>query len=172
MRRGSVFVLLVVSAVLLTAGFRSSSAPIRPGGKLGTMTLVRGAEPTADDELWRFCKPALPKPGVYRRTCFVPRVERLFIGYGDWERTRKAVDSVWKELTWNLSLDGRQVDLPRFGTSYRTLYYFPAAGGKNVVLREWSVIVVGATPGKHVIRYRSVSRTLGTTDATWKFTTR
>jgi hypothetical protein len=26
------------------------------------------------------------------------------------------------------------------------------------------------TPGKHVIRYRSASRSLGTTDATWTFT--
>jgi hypothetical protein len=49
---------------------------------------------------------------------------------------------------------------------------FPAAGGKQVILREWSVIVIGVTPGKHVLRYRSESRSLGTTDATWTFTVR
>ena len=84
-------------AVMVGAG-----PPVRPGGKIGTMTLVRGIEHRADDEIWRFCKAVIPKPGRYRRTCFVPRVERLFIGYGDWERTRKALDSAWRQLKWDL----------------------------------------------------------------------
>ena len=170
MRRGSVFVLVALAVALLAGGFRSSPPPVRPGGKIGTMTLVRGIEHGADDEIWRFCNAVIPKPGRYRRTCFVPRVERLFIGYGDWERTRKALDSRWRQLRWDLWFDGRQVDLPRFGTSERTLYYFPPAGGKNVILREWSVVLVGVASGKHVVRYRSSSRSLGTTDATWTFT--
>jgi hypothetical protein len=169
MRRASVLVLL--PAVMLALGFRSSPPPLGPGGKIGAMTLVREIEHQADAELWgSFCDAVLPKPGRYRRTCFVPRVQRLFIGYGDWERTRKALDSVWKQLTWSLWFDGHRVDLPRFGTSERTLYYFRPAGGKNVILREWSVTLVGVTAGKHVIRYRSASRSLGTTDATWTFT--
>jgi hypothetical protein len=168
-RRGSVFVLLAVAVVLLAGGFRGSPPPVRPGGKIGTMTLVRGIEDRADDEIWRFCNAVIPKPGRYRRTCFVPHIERLFVGYGDWERTRKALDSAWKQLTWDLWFDGRRIDLPRFGTSERTLYYFPA-GGKNAILREWSVTLLWVTSGKHVIRYRSQSRSLGTTDATWKFT--
>jgi hypothetical protein len=170
-RRGSVFVLLPVTALLLASGFRSSPPPVAPGGKIGAMTLVRGIEHKADAELWgMFCDATIPKPGRYRRTCSVPHVQRLFIGYGDWERTRKALDSVWKQLKWDLWFDGRRVDLPRFGTSERTLYYFRPAGGKNVILREWSVTLIGVTPGKHVIRYRSASRSLGTTDATWTFT--
>ena len=172
MRRRSVFVVLVVAAALLVSGFHSSPPPIEPGGKIGTMTLVRGIEPKADDELWRFCAPAIPKPGTYHRTCFVPHIERLFIGYGDWERTRKALDSAWKQLKWDLWFDGRRVDLPRFGTSERTFHYFAPAGGKNAILREWSVTLLRVTSGKHVIRYRSQSRSLGTTDATWTLTTR
>ena len=172
MRRGSVFllVLLPVTAVLLGSGFGHSPPPVGPGGKIGTMTLARGIEHKADDEIWRFCKAVIPKPGPYRRTCFVPRVERLFIGSGDWERTRKALDSAWRQLKWDLWVDGRRVDLPRFGISERTLYYFAPAGGKTVILREWSVTLVGVTSGKHVIRYRSASRSLGTTDATWTLT--
>ena len=168
-RRDSVFVLLAVVVVLLAGGFRNSPPPVRPGGKIGTMTLVRGIEGRADDEIWQFCKAAIPKPGRYRRRCFVPQVKRLFIGYGDWERTEKALDSVWRQLQWELWFDGRRVDLPRFGTSERTLYNF-VPGGKNVILREWSVTLVGVTAGKHVIRYRSAHRSLGTTDATWTLT--
>ena len=70
-------------------------------------------------------------------------------------------------MKWDLWFDGRQVSLPRFGTSERTLYAFPPAGGKDAILREWSVTLIGVTPGKHAIRYRSASRSLGTTDATW-----
>jgi len=175
-RRGSVFLLLLlpVTAVLLGTGFSNSPPPVGPGGKIGAMTLARGIEHKADAELWGplGCDGVIPKPGRYRRTCSVPFVRRLFIGYGDWERTRRALDSVWKQLKWDLWLDGRHVNLSRFGTSERTLYYFRPAGGKNVILREWSVILIGVTPGKHVIRYRSASRSLGTTDATWTFTTR
>ena len=171
MRRGRVFVLLPVTAALLGSGcFRNSPPPVGPGGKIGATTLARGIEHKADAELWgMFCDATLPKPGRYRRTCSVPRAQRLFIGYGDWERTRKALDSAWKQLKWDLWFDGRHVSLSRFGTSERTLYAFRPAGGKNVVLREWSVTLIGVTLGKHAIRYRSASRSFGTTDATWTF---
>jgi hypothetical protein len=176
-RRASVFVLLAVSLVLLGSGFRTAPSLVGPGDKIGTMTLVRGAEHDADIELWGlYCDAVIPKPGRYRRTCpsppFVPRLRSLFIGYGDWERTRNALDSVWKQLKWELWCDGRRVNLSRFGTDDRPLYHFSGAGGKQVILREWSVIVMGVTNGKHLIRYRSTSRSLGTTDATWTFTVR
>jgi hypothetical protein len=50
--RGRVFVLLPVTALLLGGGFRSSSPPLAPGGKIGAMTLIRGIEQSADAELW------------------------------------------------------------------------------------------------------------------------
>jgi hypothetical protein len=43
-RRGSVFVLAAVGVLLLAGGFRSAPPPVGPGGKIGTMTLVRGIE--------------------------------------------------------------------------------------------------------------------------------
>jgi hypothetical protein len=170
MRRGSAGVLLLaVTAALLAAGFRGSAPAAGPGAKIGAMTLVRGNEHEADDELWgRYCASSTPKPGRYSRTCTVPRVQRLFIGYGDLEPTMSASVSAWKKLKWKLWLDGRPVDLPPFGTDVRTLVTVQI-GGKNAVLREWSVILTGATPGKHVIRYRNTSPA-GVTDATWTFT--
>jgi hypothetical protein len=171
------FVLLVVTAALIASGLRSAPPLVGPGDKIGTMTLIRGSEREADTELWGlYCDAVIPTPGRYRRTCssppFVPHLRRLFIGYGDWERTRKALNSVWKQLKWDLWFDGHRVNLSRFGYSERRLYNFPAAGGRQVLLREWSVIVAGVTKGRHVIRYRSTSRSLGTTDATWTFIVR
>jgi hypothetical protein len=80
----------------------------------------------------------------------------------------KASTSAWKQLKWELWLDGRSVDLTPFGTDVRKLYNVQE-GGENGFLREWSVILMGATPGKHVIRYRSGGPS-GTIDATWTFT--
>jgi hypothetical protein len=170
-KRGSAGVLLLaVTVALLAAGSRSSPPALGPGSKIGTMTLVRGNEHEADQELWgAYCDPLTLKPERYNRTCrAVPRIVRLFIGYGDLESTMKASASAWKKLKWESWLDGHPIDLPRFGTDVRTLDTVQM-GGKNAILREWSVIVNGATPGKHVIRYRSTSPS-GITDAAWTFT--
>ena len=51
------------------SAWRNVPPPVNPGGKIGTMTLVRGAEVKADAELWGFCDAVIPKPGRYRRMC-------------------------------------------------------------------------------------------------------
>jgi len=168
MRRAPWVLATLVVALVLT-GF-GRSAPVRPGGKIGTMTLVRGTSANADLKFFDFCDPVILKPADVHRRCVVPRVRRLFIGYGNFEPSRKALDADWKRLKWNLWLDRRAVDLARFGTSDRTLFAFPPAGGKDVILREWRVMLVGITPGKHTLRYRSRAAAPGSvTDAIWSF---
>jgi hypothetical protein len=157
-------------AVAVSGGASAWSArPIGPGGKIGSMTLERGTARAADEKLFDFCNPVILKPGAVRRRCDVPGVHRLFVGYGDFEAKKSALERTWRTLSWSLWVDGRRIDLPAFGTSDRTLYRFPPAGGKDVILREWRVILVGATRGKHTIRYRSASPVLPTSDATWTF---
>ena len=145
--------LLAVATARLALGFRGMPAPLGPRGTIGAMTLVRGSEFEADGELWGgYCDPFTPTPGRYRRTCrVVPRIHRLFIGYGDLEATMKASASAWKQLKWQMWIDGHPIDLPSFGTDVRKLYNVQG-GGKNEFLREWSVILTGATPGTHLIR--------------------
>ena len=156
-------------AAALLSGCGGSPGDVDPGGKIGDMALVTGTASDADLKFFDVCDPIILKPGRYLRSCAIPRVPRLFIGYGTFEPTRKALESDWKQLKWDFWLDRRRVNLAAFGTSDRTLYGFPAAGGKNVILREWKVILLGVTPGKHTIRYRSEGPSLGTTDATWAF---
>jgi hypothetical protein len=159
-----------VAVAVLGSAFGGSAGPIRPGGKIGPMTLERGTSSTADEKLFDFCNPVILRTGAVRRRCDVPRVRRLFVGYGDFEVTKPTLERIWRHLTWSLWIDGRRVDLQRFGTSDRTLYAFPPAGGKDVILREWKVTLVGATVGRHTIRYRSTSAAHPATDATWTFT--
>jgi hypothetical protein len=160
------------SYLAFALGFASSNSGLGPGDKVGAMTLQRGTSYEADEKLFDHCNPVVYTSGVLRRTCTVPRVRRVFVGYGDFFATKKALDKAWKETKWNLWVDGHAVDLRAFGTADRILHAFPPAGYKDVILREWLVTLVGATPGKHTVRYRSANAGSGVHDDTWTFTVR
>jgi hypothetical protein len=130
------------------------------------MALVRGAADTAGQKLFDICDPVAG--GKYRHCGRVPRVRRLFIGYGYFSPPRK-ISADWRRTRWTAWFDGRGIALRQFGTSDRTLFAFPPAGGKDVTLREWRVMLIGATPGRHTLRYR-VQDPGGTFDTTWAFT--
>jgi hypothetical protein len=151
------------------SGSAPPAAQLVPGDRLGRMVFVRGTVATADRKLLDTCDPVILETGRYERRCgVVPRAGRLFIGYGLFAAPRE-MERVWAGTKWRAWFDGHQVALRAFGSSDRTLYAFPAAGGKDVTLREWRVMLVGATPGQHAIRYRSHAAS-GTVDVTWKFT--
>ena len=133
------------------------------------MLFVRGTAATADLKLFDICDPIILRTGRYVRPCgSVPRTKRLFIGYGVFAAPR-SIESVWQSSAWTAWFDGRRIQLRAFGTSDRTLFRFPPAGFKDVTLREWRVMVVNATPGRHTLRYRTQDAN-GTPDATWIFT--
>jgi len=132
------------------------------------MRFVKGTEATADHKLFDTCDPVILKRGRYARRCgSVPAVKRLFIGYGMFALPR-AINKVWRPSTWEAWFDARRIELPAFGWSDRALVRFPPAGGKDVSLREWRVMLVGATPGRHTIRYH-FRDSAGRIEATWTF---
>ena len=60
------------------------------------MLVVRGTVATADLKLFDICDPVVMGTGRYVRTCApVPRVNRLFIGYG-WFAAPRAINRVWQ----------------------------------------------------------------------------
>jgi hypothetical protein len=152
--------------VLVSAAHGSSANGLRPGDAIGSMRLARGTAATADLKLFDICNP-IPTAPQARQCGRVPRVRRLFIGYGSFELPGK-IDALWRKTRWNSWIDGRPINLTAFGSSDRTLAAFPPAGGKDVILREWRIMLVGATPGRHTLRYRSVGPD-GKSDVTWTF---
>ena len=136
----------VIAAIV--AGCGGPPGEVGPGGNIGTMTLVSGTISDADLNFFDFCDPVILKPGKYLRSCAIPRVQRLLIGYGDFEPSREALESDWEARKWDLWLDGRRVNLVAFGSYDHTLIAFPAAGGKDVILRRWKVILVWGDSGQ------------------------
>jgi len=162
--------LLFALAFAATTGVGSAgrAGPVAPGGKIGTMKVVRGEEFDSDLYLFNVCNALIPNACRYHRSCSVPRVQRMFIGLGAFEPTRKGLDEFWKRTRWNLWIDGRPVGLAAFGTADGTVRRFRPTG-KPAFFRLWKVILVDATPGKHTVRYR-LRAPGATTDATWTVT--
>lgn len=168
--RWSIGLLCVIAACVLV-GFAGSVDALRPGDRIGSMQLVRGTAATADLKLFDICDPVILRPGRFQRRCApVPRVQRLFIGHGEFAAPR-AINRVWNQSAFTAWFDGRRIHLRSFGTSDRPLYSFPPAGFKTVTLREWRVIVVNPTPGLHTLRYRTTDAS-GAADVTWVFAVR
>lgn len=166
---------VVASALAVTPSVSAEpfhSESIDPGTPVNGMLVVQGLEAEADVSLFgTYCDPIVRKPGRETRTCaLLPPSKRIFIGYGIWGVSRKVVDQAWHKRSWGLWIDGQPVNLSRFGTSDRWLWRFPAANGRNVLLRLWSIILVGPK-GRHSIRYRSRLEDRGKFSlTTWKFT--
>jgi hypothetical protein len=166
---------VVAVALAVTTGASaevSRIAAIDPGTPVNGMLVVQGLEREADVSLFTpFCDPiVVSRTRPETRTCSAlpPSSTRIFIGYGLWGVSRKIVDRAWKKRSWALWIDGQRVSLSRFGTNDRWIPSLAEADGRPVLLREWSIILVGAK-GRHSIRYSSqLPHSVHST--TWRFT--
>jgi len=169
-RRDPAAALVAGVVVALVAVATAWASQITPHSRVNGMLIVQGTHKQAEADLFgTFCDPVRLKPGRITRTCrpAIPDTTKLFIGYGLFALP-DAVEQEWRNVTWDMWLDGRHVDLSAFGFNDRTLFDYPPADGRDVTLREWSVLLLQATPRSHTVRWRARGPT-GTTDTTWKF---
>ena len=120
---------------------------IKPDDQLGGMLVTTGEG--RETTIFDYCDPFTEGPGVYVRDCSVPPIPNLKIGWGWLADTEDMLDSIWKTFSWEMTLDGRQIDLSAFGTRDRSLIL----GGRSVILREWNVVLDKATLGEHTLHY-------------------
>ncbi len=139
---------------------------MRPGDTLGGMKLIIARDETGEPSIYNNCAPLITDsdPSVIVRTCGVPLIPYLFIGYGDLGETPEKLNTIWNNEGWEMYLDGQAVDLPAFG-------YFDVDWEGNK-LRQWKVAVENLTPGEHKLRFviNILDKSKKPTDITWVFT--
>ncbi|NIO68115.1 MAG: hypothetical protein GTN71_03420 [Anaerolineae bacterium] len=100
---------------------------------------------------------AVLNPGVTTTECNVPPLPELAIGHGWFSADEALRNSNWQAMTWELYLDGRQVELNAFGTYDADMPQTGLPGhdpNEEVItkLRSWDVVVGNPTAGAHTLR--------------------
>lgn len=176
MKRYASFVLVALIANILFSCANPAATPIappttsissiQPGNTIGQMVIEIAKDDTGEPSIFDFCSPIITEsdPAVIVRTCSVPQISYIFIGYGEFADTREELDSIWNNETWELYFDGVAVNLTAFG-------YFDVVWEGNQ-LRQWKIAVENLTPGEHKLRFviTKVDNSREPTDATWVFT--
>ncbi len=141
-----------------------SESSLKPGDSVGEMVLEIAQDDTGD--IYNHCSPFIVEsdPAVIVRTCNVPEVGYLFIGYGEMAGSLEELDSFWNNESWELYFDGNAVDLHAFG-------YFDGDYNEYKV-RKWGVALENLTAGEHQLRYTisAVDKSWDPIDITWVFT--
>jgi len=122
---------------------------IKPGDKIGEMTVEQGTLTLPYPYIWKFCEfmPNEHEPTKSTGDCNVPLMSGLTIEIG-WIAKESKFSSNWDALAWELNLDGYKIDLEDF--DWNELDY-PAHGEDNKA-RRWLINLKNLTPGKHTLR--------------------
>ena len=149
-----------------TASPTLSNPSLKPGDSVGEMILVVAKDEAREPDIFNYCSPMIAEsdPKVMIRTCNVPLVSYIFIGYGDLANSLEEMDSSWSSEIWQLYIDGQAVDLPAFGVL--------EDAWEGYKRRLWAIAINNLTPVEHRLRYviGKVDNSMEPYDITWIFT--
>ena len=141
--------LLVLAVAVLFSGLgcAQSSTLLKPGDKIGDMTLVKA--PPNSQRYSAFClgstaPPERFTPGKDQTSCEAPRAQFLWFDNGWGAIDKQTLEDNWRALTFELYIDEQQVDLAAFGTIDEEQY--------NSTAHTFGLALENAT-GKHTIRF-------------------
>ncbi len=144
MKTSRLFIYPILLACLLIACRGTAEPenlpPLEPGDALGEMTLVVNNYPTP--HITNFCAEEELASG----NCQIPAdLGQLGINHGWEEDTAAALEAAWADSSWELVVDGRQVNLDAFGA--------PFWDEDSPTVRYWSVALQHPTPGEHSVQW-------------------
>lgn len=122
---------------------------IKPGDKIGDMTLEQGSPALPYPYLWGFCEYAVEgeEPATYETDCNVPQITGMEIVFG-WMAKDTKFAANWEAMSWKLSVDGNKVALDEFDW-YENVY---SQHGDNNIDRHWIIDLKNLSPGEHVLQ--------------------
>jgi len=128
---------------------------IKPGDKIGEMTVKQSTE-IPYQNIWWFCDymPNEHEPVSSTSDCDVPMVSSLDISMG-WIAKETNIASNWDAMTWELYIDGYQIDLE----SFDWFEYEYIAKGEDNISRNWIITLKNLSPGAHTLRHSWTSDT-------------
>lgn len=133
---------------------------LKPGEKIDDMVITTGVEHALP--LSAFCSATQENDHSIRVDCVEPAVcANLAIGdtFGVMNLIPSSIS--WKELNWEMSVDGYPIDLEAFGVSN---FVYPDLAPRPSPIREvfkssrlWNVILINPTPGTHKLQGQAKS---------------
>jgi hypothetical protein len=122
---------------------------LRPGDKIGEMTIEQGAPTLIRPYIWQFCEymPDEHTPTSSAGDCEVPLMSGVTITFG-WLAKESKFQSNWDAMTWELSIDGYKINLEAFDWHE---FDYPAHGEGNKE-RSWIINLKNPSPGRHNLR--------------------
>jgi len=128
--------LVLMAGLLASCVFPGST--LKPGDRIGEMRLTT----EYDMNINYLCGFDELDAG----TCQIPAaVSILGVSTGWSEDTAEELDAAFKDSVWTMTVDGRKIDLPSFGT-------FDLDWGEQKA-RVWDVGLSNLTLGEHTVRY-------------------
>jgi len=148
---------------------QDNAQALKPGDKIGTMTLSAGPLPfdlAAIPPFPAFCDPtpALKstdtegKPGAYIVECTVPPLPKLHIG-GGWIAADEALrDADWNAQHKEVYVNGQLIDETAFGSVDADVPVLALPGQaadevQMVKLRVWNIVLENLTPGEFILHH-------------------
>lgn len=126
---------------------------LQPGEEIDGMTLTTGASDAPP--LWAFCYYQEGNHGVEAH-CRVSQMPKLAIGHAFLAPGNILSQAEWSEITWELSLDGRAIDLNEFGTyNYALPRIEPGSSPFREVFMKytaWDIVLRDLQPGIHTLQ--------------------
>jgi predicted small lipoprotein YifL len=124
-----------------------------PSDKIGPMWVNRYGHSNSQS-IWEFCSDRMTiTPGAQTTDCTVPWVDELFIGYGVRGLDAAQRDTLWAARTWELYIDGHEVDLPAFNVADFNMESDSELGGVIYAYRLWRIRLRKIPEGVHTLRY-------------------
>ena len=123
---------------------------IKPGDKIGEMTVEQGSTSETFPPIWLFCENyflygnKMNEPISITNECDVPLyTSNLDIVFG-WLASEEQSASNWDAITWEMYIDGCQIDLEAFEWAEFT--------DRGYSSRQMIITLKNVTPGMHTLR--------------------